>query len=190
MGHLIIFACMLLMLVISPASGFLGPVRQCAFHRVTLSQRAGQLSQPLRMSTEEPPSTADAPVEDESSEDKYKREKLAEIADRKAAEVFISRSTGKYECQACGYVYDTAIGFPKKGISPGTPFDEIEVFRCPQCGANKKYFVAETETLSGFKENQKFGFGGNSMTAGSKSNLIFGALGFFVVLFLSGYLLE
>lgn len=189
MGFLVVFACLLLLLVSSPASAFLGQVRQCV-RRATLGQRTVQLGLPLRMSTEETPSTADALVEDETPEDKYKREKLAEIADRKAAEVFISRSTGKYECQACGYVYDTAVGFPKKGISPGTPFDEIDVFRCPQCGANKKYFVAETETLSGFKENQKFGFGGNSMTAGSKSNLIFGALGFFVVLFLSGYLLE
>jgi len=82
------------------------------------------------------------------------------------------------------------VGLPKKGIAPGTPFDDIEVFRCPQCGANKKYFVAETETLSGFKENQKFGFGGNSMTAGAMSNLIFGGLGIFFVLFLSGYLLD
>lgn len=135
-----------------------------------------------------------APVEevsdDETAEEKYKREKLAEIAERKAAEVFVSRSTGKYECQACGYIYDTAVGMPKKGIEPGTPFDDLEVFRCPQCGANKKYFIAETETLSGFKENLKYGFGGNSMTAGAKSNLIYGALGIFVVLFLSGYLLE
>lgn len=126
----------------------------------------------------------------ESPEEKYKREKLAEIAEKKAAEVFISRSTGKYECQACGYIYDSAQGYAKKGIAPGTPFEEIEIFRCPQCGANKKYFVAETEVLSGFKENQKFGFGGNAMTAGAKSNLIFGGLAIGFAIFMSGYLLE
>jgi len=56
---------------------------------------------------------------------------------------------GKYECQACGYIYDESVGNEKKGIAPGTPFNEIEKFRCPQCGANKKYFVADVETLSG-----------------------------------------
>ena len=130
------------------------------------------------------------PVIEETAEEKYKREKLAEIAEKKAAEVFVSRDTGKWECQACGYIYDTSKGNAKKGIAPGTPFDEIEAFRCPQCGANKKYFVAETETLSGFKENLKYGFGGNAMTAGAKSNIIFGGLGLGFVLFLSGYLLE
>jgi len=146
--------------------------------------------QPLRLVEDASPVIDGTDPPDETAEEKYKREKLAEIAEKKAQEIFISRSTGKYECQACGYIYDSAVGFPKKGIAPGTPFDDIEVFRCPQCGANKKYFVAETETLSGFKENQKFGFGGNSMTAGAKSNLIFGGLGIFFVLFLSGYLLD
>mmetsp|Transcript_2317 Transcript_2317/g.3182 ORF Transcript_2317/g.3182 Transcript_2317/m.3182 type:complete len:199 (-) Transcript_2317:89-685(-) len=126
----------------------------------------------------------------ETPEEKYKREKLAEISERKAQEVFVTRNTGKFECQACGYVYDEAIGFEKKGIAPGTPFDEIEKFRCPQCGANKKYFVAEQETISGFKENLKYGFGGNALTGGQKSNLIFGGLFIGFIIFMSGYLLE
>eukprot|EP00595_Chromulina_sp_UTEXLB2642_P002461 CAMPEP_0196763614 /NCGR_PEP_ID=MMETSP1095-20130614/4427_1 /TAXON_ID=96789 ORGANISM="Chromulina nebulosa, Strain UTEXLB2642" /NCGR_SAMPLE_ID=MMETSP1095 /ASSEMBLY_ACC=CAM_ASM_000446 /LENGTH=163 /DNA_ID=CAMNT_0042117195 /DNA_START=112 /DNA_END=603 /DNA_ORIENTATION=+ len=126
----------------------------------------------------------------ETPEEKYKREKLQEIADRKAAEVFVTRDTGKYECQSCGYVYDSSIGLPKKGVLPGTPFDEIEKFRCPQCGASKKYFVAEQETLSGFKENLKYGFGGNAMTSSQKSNLIFGGLALGFIIFISGYLLE
>ncbi len=52
----------------------------------------------------------------ESPEEKYKREKLTEIAERKAAEVFVTRSTGKYECQACGYVYSEVEGYPKRGF--------------------------------------------------------------------------
>lgn len=130
------------------------------------------------------------PPIDETPEEKYKREKLAEIDALKAKEVFVTRSTGKYECQACGYVYDEAGGMEKKGIAPGTPFDEIEKFRCPQCGANKKYFVAEMETLSGFKENLKYGFGGNSLTGNQKSNLIYGGLLLGFAVFMSGYLLE
>jgi len=127
---------------------------------------------------------------DESEEDKYKREKLAEIADLQAKEVFVERDTGRWECQACGFVYAEKEGYEKRGIPAGTVFDVIEKFRCPQCGASKKYFIQETETVSGFKENLNYGFGGNSMTAGAKSNLIFGGLGLGFVLFLSGYLLE
>ena len=95
----------------------------------------------------------DVPVipENETAEEKYKREKLAEIAERKAQEVFVKRETGRWECQACGYVYSVEKGYAKYDVAPGTPFDMIEKFRCPQCGANKKYFIAETETLSGFK---------------------------------------
>ena len=128
--------------------------------------------------------------ENETEEQKYKREKLAEIAERKAKEVFFSQQTGKYECQACGYVYDEAKGYAKKGIEPGTPFDQIDKFRCPECGANKKYFVAETQTISGFKENLNYGFGTNKMTGGQKGNLIFGGLFLGFLLFMSGYLLD
>lgn len=88
------------------------------------------------------------PVISETPEEKYKREKLAEIAERKAAEVFVVRNTGRYECQACGYIYAESDGNPRKGIAPNTPFESLEKFRCPQCGVDKKYFVPETETVS------------------------------------------
>lgn len=129
---------------------------------------------------------------DESPAEKYKREKLAEIAEKKAQEVFVTRETGRYECQACGYVYDEKMGYKKKNLDypPGTPFAEMEGYRCPECGANKKYFVPVTETLSGFKENQKYGFGGNSMTGGQKQNIIFGGLFIGFLIFMSGYLME
>jgi len=135
-------------------------------------------------------SSGSSVVLEESPEEKYKREKLAEIAELQAKEVFVKRVTGKYECQACGFVYSTAQGYEKKGIAPGTVWDDIEKFRCPSCGANKKYFVEETETLSGFKENLNYGFGTNSMTGDQKGNLIWGALGLGFALFMSGYLLE
>lgn len=91
---------------------------------------------------------SEIPIISETPEEKYKREKLAEIAERKAAEVFVVRNTGRYECQACGFIYDEADGNPRKGIAPNTPFDSLEKFRCPQCGVDKKYFVPETETVS------------------------------------------
>ena len=130
------------------------------------------------------------PYKNETAEEKYKREKLAEIAERKAAEVFVKRNTGRFECQACGYIYAEAQGYEKRGIAPGTPFESMENFRCPQCGASKKYFVAETETISGFKENMKYGLGFNAMTGGMKQNIVFGGLLVGFVIFLSGYLLE
>jgi len=136
--------------------------------------------------------TQEGILENETEEEKYKREKLAEIAERKAAEVFVTQDTGRYECQACGYIYDESKGYAKKGIAPGTLFasTDMEKFRCPNCGANKKYFVAETETLSGFKENLKYGFGTNSMTGESKNGLIFGGLFVSFLLLMSGYLME
>jgi rubredoxin len=47
----------------------------------------------------------------------------------------------KYECTACGYIYDPAVGDPDNGVAPGTPFTEIpEDWVCPQCGVEKSLF--------------------------------------------------
>ena len=47
----------------------------------------------------------------------------------------------KYRCMICGWIYDPEAGEPDQGVEPGTPFDELsEEFRCPQCGAMKKWF--------------------------------------------------
>lgn len=159
-----------------------------AFNRIP-SRRFSQRI--IRLSAEENENVVeDAPAIIETAEEKYKREKLAEIAERKAQEVFVTRNTGRYECQACGYIYKEAEGMEKRGIAPGTPFEDIEKFRCPQCGVDKKYFVPETETLSGFKENLKYGLGTNALTEGQKSNLIYGGLAVFFIFLMSGYLLE
>jgi rubredoxin len=77
--------------------------------------------------------------DNETEEETYKRTKLAEIAEKQALEVFVSRNTGKYECQSCGYIYSEAIGNEKYNIKAGTPFLDIEKFRCPQVSAKNKY---------------------------------------------------
>jgi rubredoxin len=47
----------------------------------------------------------------------------------------------KWECTACGYIYDPAKGDPEHGIDPGTPFEELpEGWVCPQCGVGKEFF--------------------------------------------------
>jgi rubredoxin len=47
----------------------------------------------------------------------------------------------KWECLACNYVYDPAVGDPDSGIAPGTAFEDIpEDWVCPECGVDKEMF--------------------------------------------------
>jgi rubredoxin len=47
----------------------------------------------------------------------------------------------KWECTACGYVYDPAVGDPENGVPPGTSFEDLpEDWVCPQCGVGKEFF--------------------------------------------------
>lgn len=47
----------------------------------------------------------------------------------------------KYECTACGYVYDPAEGDPENGIPVGTPFDKLpNDWVCPLCGLGSDRF--------------------------------------------------
>ncbi|MBQ9079657.1 MAG: rubredoxin [Clostridia bacterium] len=50
----------------------------------------------------------------------------------------------KYVCDACGWVYDEALGDPDNGIAPGTKFEDLpEDFECPLCGVGKDTFSVE-----------------------------------------------
>jgi rubredoxin len=47
----------------------------------------------------------------------------------------------KYECEACGYVYDPRKGDEETGIPPGTPWEDIpDDWVCPLCGVGKDMF--------------------------------------------------
>jgi rubredoxin len=47
----------------------------------------------------------------------------------------------KYMCSVCRYVYDPAVGDPKGGIAPGTPFEELpDDWTCPVCRVPKNMF--------------------------------------------------
>lgn len=47
----------------------------------------------------------------------------------------------KYECQACGYIYDPELGDPEHGVKPGTKFEDLpDDWTCPQCGVGKDFF--------------------------------------------------
>lgn len=97
----------------------------------------------------------------------------------------------RYECRACGFVYEPQKGSSQGGIAPGTAFEELPAtWRCPVCGARKTQFqnVGSEEGASGFKENLRYGLGVNTLTSTQKNLLIFGALalGFLFMLSLYG----
>jgi len=109
-------------------------------------------------------------------------ERQKEIARLRAAEKFMEKETGECRCRVCDFVYDPA--------AEGVAFADLaSSWRCPRCKSSKDAFDATTITIAGFAENQGYGFGGNSMTEGDKNTLIFGGIGFFFALLLSGYLL-
>ena len=48
----------------------------------------------------------------------------------------------KWECVACGYIYDEELGDEEEGFPPGTRFEDIDDnWYCPDCGATKEMFV-------------------------------------------------
>ncbi len=52
------------------------------------------------------------------------------------------RIMAKYECDICGYIYDTEVGDPKSGIAAGTPFEELpEEWVCPLCDQGVDVFT-------------------------------------------------
>eukprot|EP00180_Rhodochaete_pulchella_P001000 Plantae.Rhodophyta-Rhodochaete_pulchella.ctg18258.p1 GENE.Plantae.Rhodophyta-Rhodochaete_pulchella.ctg18258~~Plantae.Rhodophyta-Rhodochaete_pulchella.ctg18258.p1 ORF type:complete len:203 (+),score=25.04 Plantae.Rhodophyta-Rhodochaete_pulchella.ctg18258:24-611(+) len=114
-----------------------------------------------------------------------------EIERLRAAEKFIEIETENYECGVCGYTYEPKRGESLASIPAGTPFADIpESFRCPACKSTKARFRPAKRVIAGFAENQKYGFGGNTLTAGQKNGLIFGVLAVLFVLLLSGYALN
>lgn len=131
---------------------------------------------------------------DEANMDESTRlamEKSRRADELRAQEVFMTKSTGKFGCTSCDWVYDETKGDTMMiggMVKPGTEFGDLPSnWRCPVCRASKDAFKEELIEIPGFEVNQGYGFGTNSMTAGEKNGLIFGGLGFFFLLFISGY---
>lgn len=146
-------------------------------------------------STDSSPETTAAPIEEMEevmdAATKLALEKQKRADELRAQEVFMKRSTGIHKCSNCDWEYDEKKGdsFMIGGmIKPGTPFTELPSnWRCPTCRASKDNFFEVTEEIPGFEVNQGYGFGGNSMTSGQKSGIVFGGLFLFFLLFLAGY---
>ena len=57
-------------------------------------------------------------------------------------------SMQKYECIACGYIYDPEQGDPDNGVKPGTAFADVpEDWVCPLCGVGKDQFEPVEQIL-------------------------------------------
>jgi len=106
-------------------------------------------------------------------------------------EKFAIIGSGQHQCKSCSYVYDQSKGDAEFPVAAGTTWEQLpEDWICPTCGANKTLFESLGTEVAGFAENQGYGMGGNSMTSGQKSILIYGALFFFFGLFIAGYFLD
>jgi rubredoxin len=45
----------------------------------------------------------------------------------------------RYRCPVCEYVYDEAVGAPREGFPPGTPWSEVpDDWCCPDCAVREK----------------------------------------------------
>ncbi|ESW19136.1 hypothetical protein PHAVU_006G099300 [Phaseolus vulgaris] len=119
-------------------------------------------------------------------------EPVAENLDsRRLEEKFAVLNTGIFECRSCGYKYDEAVGDPSYPLPPGFQFEKLpDDWRCPTCGAAQSFFESKSVQIAGFAQNQQYGLGGNSLTSGQKTILIYGTLLLFFALFLSGYFLQ
>ncbi|MBE9177021.1 rubredoxin [Oculatella sp. LEGE 06141] len=99
----------------------------------------------------------------------------------------------RFECNACGYVYEPLKGDDRASVPAGTAFESLsDDWRCPVCGARKRQFsnLGPVGNPSGFKENLGYGFGVNTLTPTQKNLLIFGALALGFLFFLSLYGLQ
>lgn len=110
--------------------------------------------------------------------------------DSKSQAVLPTSQMDRFECRACGYLYEPDKGDDRAGISRGVEFEDLpNTWRCPVCGAPKRQFsnMGPVGAPSGFKENLKYGFGVNTLTPGQKNILIFGGLALGFLFFLSLY---
>ena len=100
----------------------------------------------------------------------------------------------RFECRACGFVYEPFEGVKKLGIEAGTPFSALDpdTFRCPVCRSKTLAFkdIGPRNKPSGFEENLGYGLGVNTLTPGQKNVLIFGGFALAIAFFLSRYSLR
>ncbi len=61
------------------------------------------------------------------------------ISDRRTPSSPVARSTGRFRCPGCAYVYDEREGHPREGFAAGTPWASVpDGWHCPECGVRDK----------------------------------------------------
>ena len=185
-----VIAFLLIAGLLGLADAFAGPM---AYARTTRPTTRGLL---LRMSSEPPPSsTTTDPMEEATmdAETLKQLEKQRRSQELREQEVFMKRSTGKFKCSNCDWEFDETKGDSMMiggMVKPGTKFEDLASnWRCPVCRASKDSFAEVVQEIPGFEVNQGYGFGTNAWSAEQKNLAIFGGLGLFFLLFLSGYAL-
>ena len=155
---------------------------------IRLSMAEGEGEEAPAAATADPMEDAMEEMDDATREMMEKAKRAQELREQ---EVFMKLSTGKHKCTNCDWEYDETKGDSMMiggMIKPGTKFEDTPSdWRCPVCRASKDAFVEVVEEIPGFEVNQGYGFGTNSWTAGQKNLAVFGGLGFFFLLFISGY---
>ena len=155
--------------------------------RLSMSEGEGETA-PTADATVDPMEDAMEEMDDATREMMEKARRSQELREQ---EVFMKLSTGKHVCTNCDWEYDETKGDSMMiggMIKPGTKFEDTPAdWRCPVCRASKDAFQEVVEEIPGFEVKQGYGFGANSWTSGQKNLAVFGGLGAFFVLFLSGY---
>ncbi|KQJ96055.1 uncharacterized protein LOC100832567 [Brachypodium distachyon] len=162
------------------------PSQHSSLHSVDVSKEDKPLDTPPPPETTTEQEGAAAPLQDEFALDEGPK-----LDPRRFEEQFAVLNTGVYECRSCGYLYDQAKGDPSYPVPPGLPFAKLpDDWLCPTCGAAQSFFDSKSVEIAGFAQNQQFGLGGNSLTGGQKTLLIYGSLLVGFAFFLSGYFLQ
>jgi len=170
----------------SPVKPFSGRVISLRMSEEPTTSEVAEVAEPI-----DPMDAALEAMDDVDSETRKQLEKMKRAQELREQEVFMKKSTGKHMCTNCDWEYDETKGDSMMiggMIKPGTTFVDLPAdWRCPVCRASKDAFQEVVEEIPGFEVNQGYGFGSNSWTAGQKNLAIFGGLGVFFLLFLSGY---
>ena len=184
-------ALLVFLSLLGVTSAFTAPLARTSSLQKSFVLRMSEPERAPLPSVEE--TSEDDPMEEEEmdAETKLMMEKVRRADELRAQEVFMTKSTGLHKCNNCDWEYDETKGDKMMiggMIGPGTKFEDLPAnFRCPVCRASKDSFTEVVEEIPGFEVNQGYGFGTNSWTAGQKNLAIFGGLGVFFLLFLSGY---
>lgn len=156
--------------------------------RLSMAEGEGETTPVVADTPADPMEDAMEEMDDATREMLEKQRRAQELREQ---EVFMKLSTGKHLCTNCDWEYDETKGDSMMiggMIKPGTKFEDTPAdWRCPVCRASKDAFVEVVEEIPGFEVNQGYGFGTNSWTSGQKNLAVFGGLGAFFLLFLSGY---